>query len=127
MYRGFTPPTPPASRWINSSSTPITLLGQEPFLELPEDLVVVQGAAGPSEDQAIGVSEGTTVTEPRESFHHLLADGLFALPSFVFRWAKLAAIVRAPHPHRASFQGRAVHHGVMVGEVYILPDRKSVV
>src|ERR1035437_3860253 len=30
MYRGFTPPTPPASRWINSSSTPITLLGQEP-------------------------------------------------------------------------------------------------
>src|ERR1035437_10759217 len=31
MYRGFTPPTPPASRWINSSSTPITLLGQEPF------------------------------------------------------------------------------------------------
>jgi hypothetical protein len=27
MYRGFTPPTPPASRWINSSSTPITLFG----------------------------------------------------------------------------------------------------
>src|ERR1035441_5348563 len=33
MYRGFTPPTPPASRWINSSSTPITLLGQEPQIE----------------------------------------------------------------------------------------------
>ena len=34
MYRGFTPPTPPASRWINSSSTPITRLGQEPEIEV---------------------------------------------------------------------------------------------
>src|ERR1035441_5759854 len=50
MYRGFTPPTPPASRWINSSSTPITLLGQEPIcvaaIRMPKASVLITGPPG---------------------------------------------------------------------------------